>query len=151
MGEARRRKQLAELEDGAARMQAEGDGVWRISFYPLEDLFAIAADATGGDTEARNVMAAVAAIIKNVKTPGEKTLCLTCDTQFALDEPPAYIVCATANRDDPTMMMANAICRGCRSRLGDIASIKAAAADAYRELLIPDARVLDVHEQEGMA
>jgi hypothetical protein len=127
MRSERRQQNRRAFKRTAKRIRAEGGGVYQLDVIPFFD----AVFHERGCQVIRQLVEAT--------TSGKAPLCLLCDTQIALDEPPAAIIAMTAHCDAPTRMVGNAVCYGCAEPWE---TLQQRVVAAYRAGMISDLRVL---------
>ena len=69
-------------------------------------------------------------------------ICLLCGPEFRRDHLPVLFGFVQAMRDDPTQMVANAICAECSAQHPTREAMERAITDYYRAHIISDLRVL---------
>jgi hypothetical protein len=129
------------------RIQAEGQGVFRLDLVRQCDIPGLFLAAASGDIQAMRTADLIAQYLKMIATACPTALCLLCDNELSPAALPRAIVIMTALRDDPTMAITNGLCVEC----ADKSEIEAAVLAKYRESLIPDLRVLPPIGEAGRA
>jgi hypothetical protein len=124
--ECRRRNRRA-FQRTADQIRAEGGGVYPLDAMPFFD----AVFHERGCQVIRHLVESV--------TSGKAPLCLLCDNQISLAEPPAVIIAMTAHCDAPTWMVRNAVCCG---RAKPWETLQQRIVATYRAGMISDLRAL---------
>jgi hypothetical protein len=135
----------------AKRLQAEGQGVFKIEFVhhcDVPGLFLASASASAsGDGGATRTAGLIGQFLRKIVAARPTTLCLLCDNEFSRAALPWTIAIMTAQRDDPTAAILNGICIGCAGKN----ELEAAVLAKYRDSLIPDLRLLPTFSSPGRA
>jgi hypothetical protein len=151
MGEAKRRRAYSQRErEFAEKIEAEGQGIWRIMIYGPADVANQAALALAGDMDARKVVFSLQYMKRNVLDPHTPGVCLTCDKPFSARFMPMAWVVLQAHRDDARKMMGNGICADCYARWPG-AALNPIVADVLRKEFFSHMEVLPPLSEPGHA
>jgi hypothetical protein len=129
------------------RIQAEGQGVFRIDFIQQRDVPGLFLAAAGGDVRAIRTCDLISQFLKMIAAARPAALCLLCDNEVSPAALPSVIAIMTAQRDDPSTAILNGICAEC----ADKPDLEAAVRAKYRTSLIPDLRQLPPISEPGRA
>lgn len=141
------RHQRREFLRHARRIQAEGQGVFKIELVPQHDVPNLFLASASGDGGAMRTADLIIQFLKMITDGRPPPLCLLCDNELSGAALPRTIVIMTPQRDDPTMAILNGLCAGCAGK----PELEVAVLAKYRESLIPDLRRLPPFSRPGRA
>lgn len=129
------------------RMQAEGQGVWKVTIWSPDDATELVARRLLGDDYADRVLRAITSSLRQIAhAPAhDKLLCLTCSATFDGKTPPGAFVLLHAACDDPQHSICNGICTACHAQ-HDRAALRNLVFDYYRRNVMADMREITIGE-----
>lgn len=120
-----------EFVRGALRMQAEGQGVFKIEVISYSQVPALCARCDSGEARAIQIAQVIVQFLRQIPTARPPVLCLLCDNRLSRAAPPAAIVLMTAHRDDPTLAIDNGLCPSCAGN----PALETVVMARYREIM----------------
>lgn len=143
---SQQRNQLDDCRLAFDRIQAEGQGNWKLAVIVPENMPALLLRSLSGDREASRLNMLVEQMLEQLPHADPPRLCLLCNYEFS-DHLPAALSVLTAYSDAPSVAVMNGVCHSCAARESLVERI----VDKYRETLNTGLRVLPTPCSPGHA